>query len=79
LLTRTSQAARSPEEEGDYMAFEQLVAEAAIKKEKESKKKGKEKKDKDKASTSSGPAEGSSSGQAAAGVADEPNVPKGSS
>ena len=29
-----SQAQRSPEEEGDYMAFEQLVAEAAAKKEK---------------------------------------------
>jgi curved DNA-binding protein CbpA len=38
-------AKRSPEEEGDYMAFEQLVAEAAMKKEKESKKKGKDKKD----------------------------------
>ncbi|KAG9247553.1 X-domain of DnaJ-containing-domain-containing protein [Calycina marina] len=35
-------AQRSPEEEGDYMAFEQLVAEAAVKKEK--KKAGKEKK-----------------------------------
>ncbi|KAI0881415.1 X-domain of DnaJ-containing-domain-containing protein [Annulohypoxylon maeteangense] len=41
-------AQRTPEEEGDYMAFEQLVAEAAIKKEKDSKKKGK---DKDKDST----------------------------
>ncbi|KAI1375470.1 DnaJ-domain-containing protein [Hypoxylon crocopeplum] len=40
-------AQRTPEEEGDYMAFEQLVAEAAIKKEKDSKKKGKDK-DKDK-------------------------------
>ncbi|KAK1500515.1 DnaJ domain-containing protein [Colletotrichum tamarilloi] len=36
-----SKAARSPEEEGDYLVFEQLVAEAAIKKDKESKKKGK--------------------------------------
>ncbi|KAL2114945.1 hypothetical protein VTJ04DRAFT_10608 [Mycothermus thermophilus] len=36
-------AKRSPEEEGDYMAFEQLVAEAAMKKEKETKKKGKDK------------------------------------
>jgi hypothetical protein len=36
------QAQRSPEEEGDYMAFEQLVAEAAMKK-KDSKKKGKDK------------------------------------
>ena len=34
-------AQRNPEEEGDYMAFEQLVAEAAAKKEK---KKGKESK-----------------------------------
>ncbi|KAI1173579.1 DnaJ domain-containing protein [Nemania sp. FL0916] len=42
-----SKAKRSPEEEGDYMAFEQLVAEAAMKKEKDSKKKGKDK-DKDK-------------------------------
>jgi len=40
-----SKAQRSPEEEGDYMAFEQLVAEAALKKEKDSKKKGKEHKD----------------------------------
>ncbi|KAK5634903.1 hypothetical protein RRF57_010615 [Xylaria bambusicola] len=38
-----SKAKRSPEEEGDYMAFEQLVAEAAMKKEKDSKKKGKDK------------------------------------
>ncbi|KAI8950612.1 DnaJ domain-containing protein [Xylaria longipes] len=38
-----SKAHRSPEEEGDYMAFEQLVAEAAMKKEKDSKKKGKDK------------------------------------
>ena len=37
-----SQAQRNPEEEGDYMAFEQLVAEAAAKK--EHKKKGKDKK-----------------------------------
>ena len=36
-----SKAQRSPEEEGDYMAFEQLVAEAALKKEKDSKKKDK--------------------------------------
>lgn len=36
-----SKAQRSPEEEGEYMAFEQLVAEAAIKKEKEKDKKGK--------------------------------------
>jgi curved DNA-binding protein CbpA len=37
-----SKAQRSPEEEGDYMAFEQLVAEAAMKKEKDSKKQGKD-------------------------------------
>jgi hypothetical protein len=36
------QAQRTPEEEGDYLIFEQLVAEAAIKKEKETKKRGKE-------------------------------------
>ncbi|KAH6692682.1 DnaJ domain-containing protein [Plectosphaerella plurivora] len=35
-------AQRTPEEEGDYLIFEQLVAEAAIKKEKEHKKRGKE-------------------------------------
>ncbi|KAH7027785.1 X-domain of DnaJ-containing-domain-containing protein [Microdochium trichocladiopsis] len=40
-----SKAQRTPEEEGDYMAFEQLVAEAALKKEKDSKKKGKDHKD----------------------------------
>jgi hypothetical protein len=39
----SEQAQRNPEEEGDYMAFEQLVAEAAAKK--ENKKKGKDKKD----------------------------------
>jgi hypothetical protein len=33
------QAARDPDEEGDFMAFEQLMAEAQIKKEKEHKKK----------------------------------------
>lgn len=39
-----SKATRTSEEEGEYMAFEQLVAEAAMKKEKDSKKgKGKEK------------------------------------
>ncbi|KAI1273075.1 DnaJ domain-containing protein [Xylaria sp. FL0933] len=45
-----SKAKRSPEEEGDYMAFEQLVAEAAMKKEKDSKKKGKDKEGKKSAS-----------------------------
>lgn len=53
-------ATRTPEEEGDYMAFEQLVAEAAIKKEKDSKKKGKS----------------GSHDAAAAAAADVPNVPK---
>lgn len=53
-------ATRTPEEEGDYMAFEQLVAEAAIKKEKDNKKKGKSGKD----------------DAAAAAAADVPNVPK---
>ncbi|KAI0160540.1 DnaJ domain protein [Xylariaceae sp. FL1272] len=40
ILTK---AKRSPEEEGDYMAFEQLVAEAAMKKDKDAKKKDKKK------------------------------------
>ncbi|KAI0909747.1 DnaJ domain-containing protein [Ustulina deusta] len=48
-----SKAHRSPEEEGDYMAFEQLVAEAAMKKEKDSKKKGKDKEGKKGASETS--------------------------
>lgn len=39
-----AQAQRSPEEEGDFMAFEQLVAEAAIKKEKEKDKEERKKK-----------------------------------
>lgn len=38
------QAERDPEEEGDYMAFEQLMAEAMTKKGKEDKKKKKDKK-----------------------------------
>ncbi|KAL2163627.1 hypothetical protein VTH06DRAFT_5685 [Thermothelomyces fergusii] len=69
-----SNAKRSPEEEGDYMAFEQLVAEAAMKKEKESKKKGKDKKEK-------GDKPGSKAWDEAAAAAanDAPNVPKGSS
>ena len=33
-----SQAKRDPDEEGDYMAFEQLMAEAAVKKGKDEKK-----------------------------------------
>ena len=75
LANDDAQAKRSPEEEGDYMAFEQLVAEANLKKEKESKKKDKEKKkhrhSSDKGSTHSA--------QAAATAADAPNVPKASS
>lgn len=43
-LTIAFQAARDPEEEGDYMAFEQLMAEAMSKKGKE----GKDEKDKKK-------------------------------
>ncbi|KAI0976831.1 DnaJ domain-containing protein [Xylaria arbuscula] len=48
-----SKAQRSPEEEGDYMAFEQIVAEAAMKKEKDSKKKSKDKDGKKRASETS--------------------------
>ena len=33
LVANISQAERDPEEEGDFMAFEQLMAEAAAKKE----------------------------------------------
>ena len=36
------QAQRDPDEEGDYMAFEQLMAEAQMKKGKDEKKDGKE-------------------------------------
>ena len=35
------QAQRDPDEEGDYMAFEQLMADAAIKKDKKAEKKDK--------------------------------------
>lgn len=35
------QAQRDPDEEGDYMAFEQLMADAAIKKDKKGEKKDK--------------------------------------
>ncbi|KAF3762144.1 hypothetical protein M406DRAFT_107767 [Cryphonectria parasitica EP155] len=41
-----AKAQRSPEEEGDFMAFEQLVAEATIKKEKEKEKEERKKKHK---------------------------------
>jgi hypothetical protein len=61
------QARRTAEEEGDYMAFEQLVAEAAMKKDKESKKKGKDKKSHAQAAAAT----------TATGVAaDAPNVPR---
>src|ERR1700753_915639 len=62
ILTKT-QAQRNPEEEGDYMAFEQLVAEAAAKKEK--KKTTKDKK--------ADPAHAHPASEAAA---DAPNVPR---
>jgi len=62
-----AKAQRNPEEEGDYMAFEQLVAEAAAKKEK---KKGKDKKGEGAAGFGS---HQSSSNEAAA---DAPNVPR---
>jgi len=39
--TDRTQAQRNPEEEGDYMAFEQLMADAAIKKDKKEVKKDK--------------------------------------
>jgi hypothetical protein len=58
------QAQRNPEEEGDYMAFEQLVAEAAAKK--ENKKKGKDKK----------PESTHHHFHAAEAAADVPNVPR---
>ncbi|KAH9211621.1 X-domain of DnaJ-containing-domain-containing protein [Leptodontidium sp. 2 PMI_412] len=57
-------AKRNPEEEGDYMAFEQLVAEAAAKK--EHKKKTKDKK----------PDPGHNHSAAESVAADAPNVPK---
>ena len=41
------QAARDPDEEGDYMAFEQLMADAAIKKDKKDTKKDKKEHKKD--------------------------------
>lgn len=46
LTDNRTQAQRSPEEEGDFMAFEQLVAEATIKKEKEKEKEERKKKHK---------------------------------
>lgn len=81
-----NRAKRTPEEEGDYMAFEQLVAEAAIKKDK------KKEKEKEKhaaaegaaagAGTAAGIPTGTASASAAAkaateGAAEAPNVPRG--
>lgn len=68
LFPRKPQAARTPEEEGDYMAFEQLVAEAAMKKDK--KEKEKDKKD-DKA-----PGKKDDKSAAAETAANAPNVPE---
>ncbi|KAK8043535.1 J domain-containing protein C3E7.11c [Apiospora rasikravindrae] len=62
-----SKAQRSPEEEGEYMAFEQLVAEAAMKKEKDSKKKGKDKEKKHGHSSST---------DAEAAAAEQSNLPR---
>ncbi|KAM4058754.1 x-domain of DnaJ-containing domain-containing protein [Hirsutella rhossiliensis] len=62
-------AERSPEEEGDYLVFEQLVAEAAIKKDKDEEKRKKDKKGRDTAAHHQ-----RTSAEAAA--ADAPNVPK---
>lgn len=45
LTNPTLQAQRDPDEEGEYMAFEQLMAEAAAKKGKDDKKGRKGKKD----------------------------------
>ena len=42
ITNNPNQAARDPEEEGDFMAFEQLMAEATAKKEKDSKHKHKD-------------------------------------
>ncbi|KAK7999576.1 hypothetical protein PG990_012176 [Apiospora arundinis] len=65
-----SKAQRTPEEEGEYMAFEQLVAEAALKKDKDTKKKGKDKEKKH--STSGAEAEAA----AAAAAAEQSNLPR---
>ncbi|KJZ78127.1 hypothetical protein HIM_02165 [Hirsutella minnesotensis 3608] len=59
-------AERSPEEEGDYLVFEQLVAEAAIKKDKDEEKRKKDKKSK----------ESHHHATETAAAADAPNVPK---
>ncbi len=51
--TNSRQAQRDPDEEGDYMAFEQLMADAAIKKDKKGEKKDKKEAKKTDAATSS--------------------------
>ena len=57
-----AKAERDPEEEGDFMAFEQLMAEAQMKKDKkEEKKKDKKEKEKSSHSHASASATGSSS------------------
>ncbi|KAJ6442686.1 WD domain-containing protein [Purpureocillium lavendulum] len=62
-----TRAARSPEEEGDYLVFEQLVAEAAMKKDKDEEKRKKDKK---------GAHHHHHHDVAEATAADAPNVPK---
>ena len=81
-------AMRTPEEEGDYMAFEQLVAEAAIKKDKK-KEKEKEKSVDGVAGAGAGTAPGTAPGTppratasaaakaATEGAAEAPRVPRG--
>ncbi|KJR84983.1 uncharacterized protein SPSK_09035 [Sporothrix schenckii 1099-18] len=80
-----NRAQRTPEEEGDYMAFEQLVAEAAMKKDKESKKKNKDKESKRgwaRGSSNKEPGEPSEGNDAAfraaaaEAAAEAPNVPR---
>ncbi|KAK4664376.1 DnaJ-like protein [Podospora pseudopauciseta] len=71
-------AKRSPEEEGDYMAFEQLVAEAAMKKEKESKKKGKDKKKDEEDKKAAKPGDKAWEEAAASAANSAPNVPSSS-
>ena len=62
------QAQRDPDEEGDYMAFEQLMADAAMKKEKKDSKKDKKEAKKEEAA-SHHHAEKSEASAAAAGKA----------
>lgn len=69
LTQNPLQAERSPEEEGDYLVFEQLVAEAALKKDKDEDKRKKDKKG------HSHPHHK----EAEEVAADAPNVPKASS